>query len=162
MAACGNGKYDDCTWSEAHWYDAISEHWNNHKNADIQALNQAKELAKERGLAPGMVHVTDPRYSLRPEAIESVFILYRITGEKQLQEKAWSMFQTITNSTKTQFGYASMSDVTVEQPKLLDSMESFWTAETLKYFYLIFSEPHVISLDKYVFNTEAHPLLRPT
>jgi mannosyl-oligosaccharide alpha-1,2-mannosidase len=30
-------------------------------------------------------------------------------------------------------------------------------AETLKYFYLTFSEPSVISLDDWVFNTEAHP-----
>jgi mannosyl-oligosaccharide alpha-1,2-mannosidase len=30
-------------------------------------------------------------------------------------------------------------------------------AETLKYFYLIFSTPDTISLDDYVFNTEAHP-----
>lgn len=33
-------------------------------------------------------------------------------------------------------------------------------AETLKYFYLIFSSPDVISLDEYVFNTEAHPFKR--
>jgi mannosyl-oligosaccharide alpha-1,2-mannosidase len=40
-------------------------------------------------------------------------------------------------------------------------MQSFWIAETLKYFYLIFSEPELISLDDYVFNTEAHPLRLP-
>jgi len=40
-------------------------------------------------------------------------------------------------------------------------MESFWTAETLKYFYLTFSEPELISLDDFVFNIEAHPLRRP-
>ena len=36
-------------------------------------------------------------------------------------------------------------------------------AETLKYFYLIFSEPDVISLDDWVLNTEAHPfkILKP-
>lgn len=33
-------------------------------------------------------------------------------------------------------------------------------AETLKYFYLIFSPPDLIDLNDYVFNTEAHPLLR--
>jgi mannosyl-oligosaccharide alpha-1,2-mannosidase len=42
----------------------------------------------------------------------------------------------------------------------IDSMESFWMAETLKYFYLIFSEPSIIGLDEYVFNTEAHPFKR--
>ena len=38
-------------------------------------------------------------------------------------------------------------------------MESFWLAETLKYFYLLFSDdPDLIPLDEFVFNTEAHPL----
>jgi mannosyl-oligosaccharide alpha-1,2-mannosidase len=35
-------------------------------------------------------------------------------------------------------------------------MESFWTAETLKYFLLIFSEPGVVGLDEWVLSTEAH------
>ncbi|KAH9826936.1 class I alpha-mannosidase [Teratosphaeria destructans] len=99
---------------------------------------------------------------LRPEAIESLFVLYRITGDKTLQDKAWKMFEAINERTKTRIAYAGIKDVTVEDVELLDSMESFWTAETLKYFYLIFSEPDVVSLDEYVLNTEAHPLLRPT
>lgn len=37
-------------------------------------------------------------------------------------------------------------------------MQSFFLAETLKYLYLLFSPPSVISLDDWVFNTEAHPL----
>lgn len=39
-------------------------------------------------------------------------------------------------------------------------MESFWLAETLKYLYLTLddSEPQLLPLDEYVFNTEAHPL----
>lgn len=38
-------------------------------------------------------------------------------------------------------------------------MESFFLAETLKYFYLLFSDnSDLINLDTYIFNTEAHPL----
>jgi hypothetical protein len=38
-------------------------------------------------------------------------------------------------------------------------MESFFLAETLKYFYLLFEDdPNVLPLDQWVFNTEAHPL----
>jgi len=40
-------------------------------------------------------------------------------------------------------------------------MESFVLAETLKYYYLLFSPPDFLSLDEYVFNTEAHPLRVP-
>lgn len=39
--------------------------------------------------------------------------------------------------------------------------QSFWLAETLKYFYLVFSPPDLISLDHSVLNTEGHPFRRP-
>ena len=40
-----------------------------------------------------------------------------------------------------------------------DTQQTFWLAETLKYLYLIFSPDDLIPLDKYVLNTEAHPML---
>jgi hypothetical protein len=36
-------------------------------------------------------------------------------------------------------------------------VQSFFLAETLKYLYLIFSADSDVSLDEWVFNTEAHP-----
>ena len=36
-------------------------------------------------------------------------------------------------------------------------METFFLGETLKYFYLLFSDESLLPLDKYIFNTEAHP-----
>ncbi|CAK5085580.1 unnamed protein product [Meloidogyne enterolobii] len=38
-----------------------------------------------------------------------------------------------------------------------DVQQSFFLAETLKYLFLTFSDSNKISLDKWVFNTEAHP-----
>ena len=35
---------------------------------------------------------------------------------------------------------------------------SYFLAETLKYLYLLFSNDTVLPLDRWVFNTEAHPL----
>lgn len=106
----------------------------------------------------------DPRYLLRPEAIESVFYMYRITGDSMWQEKGWKMFESILKvaqvvdpKTNDVRGYSAVLDVTNPKSKLDNSAESFWLAETLKYFYLLFEDPSVISLDDYVFNTEAHP-----
>lgn len=48
----------------------------------------------------------------------------------------------------------------VKHGHVLTTAQSFWLAETLKYFYLAFSPPDLISLDDYVLNTEAHPFLR--
>jgi len=98
----------------------------------------------------------------RPEAIESVFILYRITGDRALQEAAWQMWEAIIKHTITHIAHAALDDCTTESPTKSDRMESFWMAETLKYFYLIFSDPDVVSLDEWVLNTEAHPFRRPS
>jgi mannosyl-oligosaccharide alpha-1,2-mannosidase len=70
------------------------------------------------------------------------------------------MFNSIISKTKTDIAHAGLLDCTLPNPPKQDRMESFWLAETLKYFYLIFSEPDLISLDEYVLNTEAHPLKR--
>lgn len=158
---CQNGTGADCIWSEEKWFDAVSSHQRKNTVVEPESTESAQRVIMQNNLPPGMVEIPDSRYNLRPEAIESVFVLYRITGDKSLREKAWTMFKTINNITKTDIAYAAVSDVTEEKPELVDSMESFWTAETLKYFYLIFSEPNVISLDDWVLNTEAHPLLRP-
>lgn len=88
---------------------------------------------------------------IRPEAIESVFVMYRITGDPHLQDAAWRMFQNIVRYTTAEYGNAQLRDVRdVEAQRKVDKMESFWFAETLKYFYLIFSSPDLVSLDDYV------------
>jgi len=109
----------------------------------------------------GFKSVADPRYLLRPEAIESVFIMYRVTGDKEYQEMAWRMFEAVVAASETKFGYSTVEDVTVGGGELADAQESFWLSETLKYFYLVFASPDLINLDDYILNTEAHPLLRP-
>ncbi|KAF3907082.1 hypothetical protein ABW21_db0201638 [Orbilia brochopaga] len=117
---------------------------------------------KNTGLPEGYTAVGDSRYILRPEAIESVFYMYRITGDRSWQDKGWKMFQAIEKFTKTEIAHSAIGSVLdASGAYKLDSMESFWLAETLKYFYLLFSEPNVISLDDFVLNTEAHPLQRP-
>ncbi|KAK4250044.1 glycoside hydrolase [Corynascus novoguineensis] len=121
---------------------------------------------KNEHIPPGFVTLNDKRYILRPEAIESVWYMYRITGDPSWQEKGWRMFEAIITATKTEAGHSAIRDVTTDDPgndrAMEDSMESFWLAETLKYFYLLFETPDVISLDEWVLNTEAHPFRRPT
>ena len=113
-------------------------------------------------LPPGVVRIGSGAYHLRPEAVESVFYMYRVTGDAAWMETGWRMFRAVERATRTDVAHAALADVTRDPPPQMDSMESFWTAETLKYFYLLFSEPSTISLDEYVLNTEAHPFKRPS
>ncbi|KIW37374.1 uncharacterized protein PV06_10418 [Exophiala oligosperma] len=120
----------------------------------------AARLLEER-LPPGYTKIGARDYRLRPEAIESVFIMYRVTGDESWREKGWTMFDAVERATKTDVAHAAIKDVTSQLGEQSDSMESFWLAETLKYYYLLFSEPELVSLDDYVLNTEAHPFKRP-
>jgi mannosyl-oligosaccharide alpha-1,2-mannosidase len=76
--------------------------------------------------------------------------MYRITGESHWLESGWRMFKSIDAHTKTSLAHSAIDNVMDPVPQHVDEMESFWLAETLKYFYLLFSEPNVISLDEYV------------
>lgn len=109
----------------------------------------AGKIQNER-LPPGMIGISARKYLLRPEAIESVFIMFRLTGDSYWREKGWKMFQAIDKATKTELANSAVVDVTVDEPRKSDNMESFWLAETLKYFYLLFSDPSIVSLDEYV------------
>ena len=78
----------------------------------------------DQRLPKGIKNARDPSYILRPEAMESVFVLYRITGLKEFQDSAWQMFQSIQQATETEYGNAAIDDVTViGPPKKRDSME---------------------------------------
>ncbi|KAI8462830.1 MAG: glycoside hydrolase [Monoraphidium minutum] len=82
---------------------------------------------------------------LRPEAAETLFYLWRATGDEVYREWGWNMFRAWERWCKCPTGgYATM--------------ESFWLAETLKYLFLLFEDdPAFLSFDEWVLNTEAHP-----
>ncbi|CAG7959801.1 unnamed protein product, partial [Penicillium nalgiovense] len=129
------------------------------RSSSSPASPHIAEVGKDH-LPAGMTSIPSPNYYLRPEAIESVFIMYRLTGDESWRRKGWQMFEAISKYTRTELGNAAIHDVTAQKPIHKDTMESFWLSETLKYFYLLFSDPTVVDLDKYVLNTEAHPFLQ--
>ncbi|KAF2480783.1 putative 1,2-alpha-mannosidase [Neohortaea acidophila] len=98
----------------------------------------------------------------RPETVESLFYMWRITGDQKYREWGWKMFQNFVRWTDVGdgSGYSSLNSVLQKPPTFRDNMESFWLAETLKYFYLLFSSNDILPLTDVVFNTEAHPFPR--
>lgn len=168
----------DCPWNQTAWREAV---WRS-CGGRYDAVNDVQEFSKDCAIPQGFTTLHDKRYLLRPEAIESVFIMYRITGDESYLDSAWDMFKSIVRASRTPYANGQVLDVTFIAPavphgnrvpgvrgamftredNIEDKMESFWTAETLKYFYLIFSPPDMISLDEWVFNTEAHPFRRPS
>jgi mannosyl-oligosaccharide alpha-1,2-mannosidase len=99
-----------------------------------------------------------PHYLLRPEAVESFFILNQLTGDPIYREWGWEVFCAIERYCKTDIAYGSLSSVADVNGAPRNKMESFFLAETLKYLYLLQDpDTEVDVLHKHVFNTEAHP-----
>jgi len=99
-------------------------------------------------------------YLLRPEAIESFYLMWRTTGDPVWRERGWTVFKAIQKFTRTPVGYAIVMDVdnSAKSAPVKDEMPSYFLAETLKYLFLLFTDEDILPLDKWVFNTEAHPL----
>lgn len=102
--------------------------------------------------------------------------LYRATRHPELIDIGEGLLLNIEKLHKTKCGYATQKSVV--DHSLEDRMESFFLAETLKYFYLLFDPDNflhdhddrgyfqtgklvngcVLDTGGYIFNTEAHPI----
>ena len=110
-----------------------------------------------------VANATSPTFTVRksiqrPETVESLFYLYRKTGDDAYRQQAWTIFQAMKRNYRTSNGgWQGIKDVSVEHAQGDDKQQSFFLAETLKYLYLTFSDGETMHLDEWVFNTEAHP-----
>jgi len=95
------------------------------------------------------IHARDKHNLLRPETVESIFYLWRITHDNKYRNWGYKIFLSFreytrmdnTNPKYPNGGYGSINDVTVKTKDEItfrgDKMESFFLAETLKYLYLL-------------------------
>ncbi|KAF1987520.1 glycoside hydrolase family 47 protein [Aulographum hederae CBS 113979] len=112
--------------------------------------------------------IADSSYVLRPEVIESYYHAYRVTKDPKYQDWTWQAFQSIVHTTKVNEGFSSIANVNVVGGGgFADMQESFLFAEVLKYCFMIFADQGaewqvldkgVKGGNKWVFNTEAHPV----
>ncbi|KAJ2807280.1 mannosyl-oligosaccharide alpha-1,2-mannosidase [Coemansia guatemalensis] len=120
-------------------------------------FNSDEQLIKPDGDI--LVHTLDRHYILRPETVESFYLLWKITGETKWREYGWRVFEAIEKwAWSPEYGYTSIDNVCVIPPTRRDSIETFFLSETLKYLYLLFNDADPTSLVDHVFNSEAHPL----
>lgn len=149
-------------------------------------LNKTKE-SKSYPYGWSDFKVLDDGYHLRPESIESMYILHRLTGDEKYREQAWKIFEGIQKHCRVSTGgYTGIlsSKTTKNSPteenekpqykspsgikqNANNKMDSWFLAETLKYLYLMYRDNGIDHNDKdarwggltdYVFTTQAHIL----
>merc|ERR1712216_165081 len=78
---------------------------------------------------------------LRPETVESLYVLYQVTKDKKYQDWGWAIFAAMEKFCKTTYGFGAFPDVRNPTAKCCqgpdDRTETFFFAETLKYLYLL-------------------------
>lgn len=82
----------------------------------------------------------------RPETVETLFYMWRITGDQKYRDWGWEMFQSFINYTAADddAGFTSVADVNSTPPMLRDNMESFWLVSGffIQFDILLISEEH--------------------
>lgn len=145
-----------------------------HMYHDVPATGLSPEIVvfntQESGTEDFIIRAADRHNLQRPETVETLYYLYKITGDEKYREWGYEIFENFIKYARVPEGkgkddrirYTCLRDVTVNPPVLKDNMESFWLAETLKYLYLLFADEvdSKWDLQHIVFNTEAHPLPR--
>ena len=98
------------------------------------------------------------------KTVESLFIAYRLTGDRRYRDDGWQIFEAIEKHCRVPSGgYAAIINVDENPATQEDKMEMFsmvrdppmcecmplignLQSETLKYLYLLFSDDSVMSL----------------
>ncbi|KAJ3407607.1 Mannosyl-oligosaccharide 1,2-alpha-mannosidase IB [Chytridiales sp. JEL 0842] len=126
----------------------------------FQSYNSTATKLGPESFHVGELRPSDARYLLRPEVIESIFYMWRFTHDPMYREWGWQIAQALEKHCRNEAGgYHGLLNVAYAGGNTIDDLQqSFFLAETLKYLYLIFAPDDVIPLEKYVFNTEAHPI----
>ncbi|KAI1720617.1 glycosyl hydrolase family 47 domain-containing protein [Ditylenchus destructor] len=138
---------------------------------DLASTCHESYIRSETRIGPEMFYFMEGReatsdsevgYILRPEAIEGWFYLWRITRNKKYKDWVWDAISAIDKYCRVATGFVGLKNVYNPSAGYDDVQQSFFLAETLKYAYLTFTDD-VLPLDKWVFNTEAHPIpIMPT
>ena len=130
-----------------------------HESYDRTAVKLGPEVFRfTEAMEAKALRISEKYYILRPEVIESYFVLWRTTRDQKYRDWAWEAVLALEKHCRVPGGYTGIKNVYQEHPNKDDVQQSFFLAETLKYLYLIFSDDSYYSLYDWVFNTEAHPL----
>ncbi|XP_039264483.1 mannosyl-oligosaccharide 1,2-alpha-mannosidase IA-like [Styela clava] len=144
---------------EKHYIDLGAEITHTcHESYDKATLKLGPEgFGFQSGNEATAIRANEKYYILRPEVIESYFVMWRVTKNPKYREWGWEAAQALEKNCRVGNGFSGLKNVYDAKPVYDDVQQSFFLAETLKYLYLLFSDDDLINLDDWVFNTEAHP-----
>ncbi|MEW5301076.1 MAG: hypothetical protein WDW36_003957 [Sanguina aurantia] len=110
-------------------------------------------LPESFGIDASNLHPEEAGHNLRPEHIESTYVLHAVTGDPHYLRVARNIQATLVRHNKVACGYTNI--LNVETGAAGDLMESYFLSETVKYLYIIFSGAPEF-LEYFTLSTEGH------
>lgn len=151
-----------------------SNNINNYENKS-RDINTAKDLIRTcyemfnhtiSGLSPEILSFendhemyakkADSKYLLRPETMESLFLMYYFTNDPIYKEWGWNIYLSVKMNCRSRFGYGDYKNVYKLNENISDTTESYFISEFMKYLYLLINPKKIFNNSKEVFNTEGH------
>ena len=122
----GTGLAGEITYFNLHDQPMMYEDFNPNERPsgpDLPARSTKKDDFSDFIIKPADRHNLQ-----RPETVESLFYMWRITGDEKYREWGWRMFESFIKYTGTPDGlaFSSIGNVNEVPPPLRDNMESFW------------------------------------
>ncbi|AET37727.1 putative mannosidase MNL2 Ecym_1503 [Eremothecium cymbalariae DBVPG len=117
---------------------------------------------------PLFINAWNNTYNLDSNLVESLFYMYRITGDSSWRQVSWSLWESTMNklTEHSAKGYKELKTSTYEDVFLdtrADQMPPEWFSKTLKYYYLMFSnESQVANLNEWIISSKGNMFHKPT
>ncbi|KAG9337128.1 hypothetical protein JZ751_029719 [Albula glossodonta] len=156
----GIGADDGAPEKRQHYLDLAAEITHTcHESYSRSATKLGPEAFRfDGGAEATATRLSDRYYILRPEVIESYMYMWRLTHDPKYRQWGWEAVEALERHCRVDAGFSGIRDVYATTASHDNMQQSFFLSETLKYLYLLFSDDDLLSLEDWVFNTEAHPL----
>uniref|UniRef100_A0A8C9VFE3 alpha-1,2-Mannosidase n=1 Tax=Scleropages formosus TaxID=113540 RepID=A0A8C9VFE3_SCLFO len=156
----GIGADDGELTKRQHYLDLAAEITHTcHESYSRSATKLGPEAFRfDAGAEATATRLSDRYYILRPEVIESYMYMWRLTHDPKYRQWGWEAVEALEHHCRVEAGFSGIRDVYATTVSHDNMQQSFFLSETLKYLYLLFSDDDLLSLEDWVFNTEAHPL----
>jgi mannosyl-oligosaccharide alpha-1,2-mannosidase len=124
-------------------------------------LNSWSAVQDRYGVLPEGINYTNLAATsrgnaLRPEFADSAFMLWLINRDEAFRQLAFTHYTNMKRTSRVQFGYTSLTDVTTNPVQRGDFCPGYWWSEQLKYYWLIFANARRFDYTNNYLSTEGN------
>ena len=102
------------------------------------------------------LNATSRGNALRPEFADSAFTLWLVTRDEVFRQRALTHYQNMKRTSRVQFGYTTLDDVTTNPVRRGDFTPGYWWSEQLKYYWLVFAQSRRFDYTNNYLSTEGN------